>query len=125
MFYMQLQLLVRSWQGRRGILWQHMGSRNAQDAELEYAGLGRLRIMPHRMSSKRPFWPSNCSSTRTMKHSSALVLFFPFLQYIPRVPRAIISLPWYILAVGGKTDSIAAALLSSRANAMLKDFSIS
>ena len=34
MFYMQLQLLVRSWQGRRGILRQHMGARNAQDARL-------------------------------------------------------------------------------------------
>ena len=35
-----------------------------------------------------------------MKPSSDVVLFSPLFQYIPRVPRAIISLPWYILPLG-------------------------
>lgn len=59
MFYMQLQLLARSWQGRRGILRQHMGSPECSGWETGVRRL-QLRIMPHRMSSKRPLWPSNC-----------------------------------------------------------------
>ena len=73
MFYMQLLLLVHSSQGRRGILLQHLGSP-------ECSRRLQLRIMPHKMSNKRPLWPFSFWSIRTMKPSSDVVLFSPFFN---------------------------------------------
>ena len=60
-----------------------------------------------------------------MKPSSDVVLFSPFSIYT-KGPKGDHIFALVYLALGGKqTDSAAAALHSSRANAMLKDFSIS